>query len=86
MCPKTFGFFIMTILVLIHIKIITISDNINFSRMMVCYCHFQIHTVHIQTFHSRYPKCQPCTVTHDDPLLIRDPHTRKQNILRHMFV
>ena len=56
----------------------------NGRRMMQCYCHFHIHTVHLQTFHSRCSKFPPCTATHDAPLLIRDSRQRKQSILEHV--
>ena len=54
------------------------------SRVLDSYCHFQIHTGHTQTFHSRGSKFSPCAVARDVPLLISDPYTRKRGV--YMFV
>jgi hypothetical protein len=69
-----------------NMKIIHISLAGNtFSRMMNCDFHFQIYTVHIQTFLNRYSECPPCTLAHIAPLFITD-HTQSQSSLGHMFL
>jgi hypothetical protein len=53
----------------IHMKIIDILlAGITFSRMMNCYSHFQINTVHMQTLISRYSQCPThCSPFHHWP-------------------
>ena len=70
----------------IHMKIIHISLAGNrFSREMNCYCHFQIYTLHMQTFLSWYSECPPCTLAHIAPLSSLTIH-KKRSTLGHMFV
>lgn len=60
-----------------------LDSSINGRGVTDSYCHFQIHTGHVQIL---YNKGSECIVTRHALLLIRDPYTRKQSVLGYMFV
>ena len=51
---------------LIHMK----TTHISRTSTKSCYCHYQVHAVHMQSCHNIYSKCRPCTVKLDAALLI----------------
>jgi hypothetical protein len=49
-----------------------------------CYCHFQIHSARISTFHNRCSKCAPFTVTREAHH--RSSHAKTKLLRRYVYI